>query len=110
MWLERHHRQHRVDAGEHARGDAGRELAENSALVKIVEARRIAHRTLLSASALPVLIRPITLCARSRLLDPESGGAVRFFIGMLAHETNTFSSIPTDRRQFEAHDLRYGGE
>jgi microcystin degradation protein MlrC len=35
---------------------------------------------------------------------------VRFFIGMLAHETNTFSSIPTDRRQFEAHDLRYGGE
>jgi microcystin degradation protein MlrC len=35
---------------------------------------------------------------------------VRFFIGMLAHETNTFSSLPTDRRQFEAHDLRYGGE
>jgi len=35
---------------------------------------------------------------------------VRFFIGMLAHETNTFSSIPTDRRQFEARDLRYGGE
>ena len=35
---------------------------------------------------------------------------MRFFIGMLAHETNTFSSIPTDRRQFEAHDLRYGGE
>src|SRR5581483_357155 len=39
-----------------------------------------------------------------------SGGPVRFFIGMLAHETNTFSSIPTDRRQFEARDLRYGGE
>jgi microcystin degradation protein MlrC len=35
---------------------------------------------------------------------------VRFFIGMLAHETNTFSSIPTDRRQFEVHDLCYGGE
>jgi microcystin degradation protein MlrC len=35
---------------------------------------------------------------------------VRFFIGMLAHETNTFSSIPTDRRQFEARDLHYGGE
>jgi microcystin degradation protein MlrC len=35
---------------------------------------------------------------------------MRFFIGMLAHETNTFSSIPTDRRQFEARDLRYGGE
>jgi microcystin degradation protein MlrC len=39
-----------------------------------------------------------------------SGGTVRFFIGMLAHETNTFSSIPTDRPQFEAHDLHYGGE
>lgn len=35
---------------------------------------------------------------------------MRFFIAMLAHETNTFSSIPTDRRQFEARDLRYGGE
>ena len=35
---------------------------------------------------------------------------MRFFIGMLAHETNTFSSIPTDRRQFEAYGLRYGGE
>ena len=35
---------------------------------------------------------------------------MRFFIGMLAHETNTFSSIPTDRRQFEAYALRYGGE
>ena len=35
---------------------------------------------------------------------------MRFFIGMLAHETNTFSSIATDRRQFEARDLHYGGE
>jgi microcystin degradation protein MlrC len=35
---------------------------------------------------------------------------VRFFIGMLAHETNTFSTIPTDRRQFEVRDLHYGGE
>jgi microcystin degradation protein MlrC len=35
---------------------------------------------------------------------------VRVFVAMLSHETNTFSSIPTDRRQFEAHDLRYGGE
>ncbi len=35
---------------------------------------------------------------------------MRFFVAMLAHETNTFSSIPTDRHQFEAHDLRYGGE
>src|SRR5256885_16126067 len=29
---------------------------------------------------------------------------------MFSHETNTFSTIPTDRRQFEARDLRYGGE
>jgi len=35
---------------------------------------------------------------------------VRFFVAMLAHETNTFSTIPTDRALFEAHDLRYGGE
>jgi microcystin degradation protein MlrC len=35
---------------------------------------------------------------------------VRFFVAMLAHETNTFSSIPTGRALFEAHDLRYGGE
>jgi microcystin degradation protein MlrC len=35
---------------------------------------------------------------------------VRFFIAMVSHETNTFSTIATDRRQFEAHDLRYGGE
>jgi microcystin degradation protein MlrC len=35
---------------------------------------------------------------------------VRFFVAMVSHETNTFSPIPTGRRQFEAHDLRYGGE
>jgi microcystin degradation protein MlrC len=35
---------------------------------------------------------------------------VRFFVAMVSHETNTFSPIPTDRRQFEIHDLRYGGE
>ena len=35
---------------------------------------------------------------------------MRFFVAMFAHETNTFSTIPTDRRQFEARDLRYGGE
>ena len=29
---------------------------------------------------------------------------------MLSHETNTFSNVPTDRAQFEARDLRYGGE
>src|SRR5882672_9211788 len=29
---------------------------------------------------------------------------------MVSHETNTFSPIRTDRAQFEAHDLRYGGE
>jgi microcystin degradation protein MlrC len=39
-----------------------------------------------------------------------SGGVVRFFIAMFSHETNTFSTIPTDRGQFEARDLRYGGE
>jgi microcystin degradation protein MlrC len=35
---------------------------------------------------------------------------VRFFVAMFSHETNTFSTIPTDRRQFQARDLRYGGE
>jgi len=35
---------------------------------------------------------------------------VRFFIAMFSHETNTFSTLPSDRRQFEARDLRYGGE
>src|SRR5262245_39986150 len=35
---------------------------------------------------------------------------MRFFLAMFSHETNTFSNIPTDRRQFEARDLRYGGE
>src|SRR5258706_6058495 len=29
---------------------------------------------------------------------------------MLSHETNTFSNVPTDRAQFEARDLSYGGE
>jgi len=32
------------------------------------------------------------------------------FLAMLSHETNTFSNVPTDRAQFEARDLRYGGE
>ncbi len=35
---------------------------------------------------------------------------MRFFIAMFSHETNTFSSIRTDRAQFAARDLRYGGE
>jgi microcystin degradation protein MlrC len=35
---------------------------------------------------------------------------VRVFIAMVSHETNTFSAIPTDRRQFEARDLRDGGK
>jgi microcystin degradation protein MlrC len=35
---------------------------------------------------------------------------VRFFIAMFSHETNTFSTLPTDRRQFEARNLHYGGE
>ena len=35
---------------------------------------------------------------------------MRVFIAMVSHETNTFSPLPTGRRQFEARDLRYGGE
>ena len=35
---------------------------------------------------------------------------MRLFLAMLSHETNTFSNVPTDRAQFEARDLRYGGE
>jgi microcystin degradation protein MlrC len=35
---------------------------------------------------------------------------VRFFLAMFSHETNTFSTLPTGRAAFEAHDLRYGGE
>lgn len=35
---------------------------------------------------------------------------MRFFVAMFSHETNTFSPLPTDRPQFEARDLRYGGE
>src|SRR5438552_3237612 len=44
-------------------------------------------------------------------INPRSqGGFVRFFIAMFSHETNTFSTLPSDRRQFEARDLRYGRE
>ncbi|MGH7332475.1 MAG: M81 family metallopeptidase [Candidatus Rokuibacteriota bacterium] len=35
---------------------------------------------------------------------------MRIFMASVSHETNTFSTIPTDRVQFEARDLRYGGE
>ena len=35
---------------------------------------------------------------------------MRFFLAMLSHETNTFSNVPTDRAQFEARGLHYGGE
>ncbi len=35
---------------------------------------------------------------------------MRIFLAMLSHETNTFSNVPTDRAQFEARDLSYGGE
>jgi len=35
---------------------------------------------------------------------------VRFFVAMVSHETNTFSPISTDRGQFEARGLHYGGE
>jgi len=35
---------------------------------------------------------------------------MKVFLAMLSHETNTFSNVRTDRAQFEARDLRYGGE
>ena len=35
---------------------------------------------------------------------------MRLFVAMMSHETNTFSNIPTDRAQFEARNLHYGGE
>jgi len=35
---------------------------------------------------------------------------VRLFLAMMSHETNTFSNLPTDRAQFEARNLHYGGE
>ena len=35
---------------------------------------------------------------------------MNLFLAMMSHETNTFSNVPTDRAQFEVHDLRYGGE
>ncbi|MBM3220264.1 MAG: M81 family metallopeptidase [Candidatus Rokubacteria bacterium] len=35
---------------------------------------------------------------------------MRVFVAMLSHETNTFSTLATDRRQFETRELRYGGE
>src|SRR2546421_3085491 len=31
-------------------------------------------------------------------------------MAMLSHETNTFSTLATDRAQFETRELRYGGE
>lgn len=35
---------------------------------------------------------------------------MRVFLAMMSHETNTFSTLPTDRAQFEARSLQYGGE
>ena len=35
---------------------------------------------------------------------------MRLFLAMMSHETNTFSNLPTDRAQFEARSLHYGGE
>ena len=35
---------------------------------------------------------------------------MRLFLGMMSHETNTFSNVPTNRAQFEARHLHYGGE
>src|SRR6185312_14074749 len=64
------------------------------------------------ASSLKRRNRPFTLSPAVGAGNPDAaaGGPVRFFVAMVSHETNTFSPIPTDRRQFEAHDLRYGGE
>ena len=35
---------------------------------------------------------------------------MRVFIAMLSHETNTFSTLPTGRAQFETREFRYGGQ
>ena len=35
---------------------------------------------------------------------------MRLFLAMMAHETNTFSNVPADRKQFETRNLHYGGE
>ncbi len=35
---------------------------------------------------------------------------MRVFVAMLSHETNTFSTLATNRAQFEKRELRYGGE
>ena len=35
---------------------------------------------------------------------------MKLFLAMMSHETNTFSNVPTDRGQFEARNLHYGGE
>ena len=35
---------------------------------------------------------------------------MRLFLAMMSHETNTFSNVRTDRAQFEARNLHYGGE
>jgi microcystin degradation protein MlrC len=37
-------------------------------------------------------------------------GTMRLFLAMLSHETNTFSTIRTDRAQFEARNLNYGDD
>src|SRR5512134_1127901 len=68
--------------------------------------------SLMLVSSLNSLMRPFTLspAAAPEIRDAAAGGSVRFFVAMVSHETNTFSPIATDRRQFEAQDLRYGGE
>ncbi|MBM4441951.1 MAG: M81 family metallopeptidase [Candidatus Rokubacteria bacterium] len=35
---------------------------------------------------------------------------MRVFVAMLSHETNTFSTLATDRAAFSTRELRYGGE
>jgi len=44
------------------------------------------------------------------MADILQDAPVRFFLGMMSHETNTFSNVPTNRAQFEARHLHYGGE
>src|SRR2546425_9288954 len=65
--LERDHREHRVHAGEHARAHAGRELSLDAARLQIVEARYVAHGSLLREDFTARLVRR-TVSARTATL------------------------------------------
>src|SRR5207244_9979392 len=54
--------------------------------------------------------QPHGQCAPRLARSAHEALAMRVFLAMFSHETNTFSTIRTDRAQFEAHGLRYGGE